>query len=319
MFIKARIEEGNIVKIEIQEGTNKPYYLKDKGLKPSGVYVRQGASSVQASYEAIRQMIKLTDGDSFENMRSLHQELTFNDAKKEFQQQQLTLEKSQMKTLGMVDSNQLFTNLALLLSDQCEHSIKVAVFSGNEKGEFKTRREFVGSLFAQLSNCYDFLDLNNNLHAHFEGLSRIEKYDYPQVAIREALLNAVIHRDYSLSGSIIVNIYDNKMEIISLGGLMPKINYEDIFVGISQPRNEKLANIFYRLKFIESYGTGITKMMNAYIDEPIKPSIHVTPGAFVTTLPNQNYDHQPNFTIQERNELKPQHAKILKFLDTHEV
>jgi hypothetical protein len=70
--------EGGGLKITVREGTNKPYYLSDKGIRPSGVYVRQGASSVPASFEQIREMIKLTDGDNFETARSLLQKLTFN-------------------------------------------------------------------------------------------------------------------------------------------------------------------------------------------------------------------------------------------------
>ena len=77
MFVKYTLEEGNVIKIEIGEGNYKPYYLRAKGLKPSGVYVCQGASSAQASQEQIRQLIKYADGNSFENLRSLDQNLHF--------------------------------------------------------------------------------------------------------------------------------------------------------------------------------------------------------------------------------------------------
>ena len=80
MFVRFTVQENKVVRITVSEGTNKPYYLKGKGLKPSGVYVRQGASSVPASPEQIRQMIKESDGDTFEENRSLEQELTFEAA-----------------------------------------------------------------------------------------------------------------------------------------------------------------------------------------------------------------------------------------------
>ena len=76
IFVKYTLEQGGIIRIEVGEGAFKPYYLKEKGLKPSGVYIRQGASSVQASSEQIRQMIKNADGDVFEDLRSMEQELT---------------------------------------------------------------------------------------------------------------------------------------------------------------------------------------------------------------------------------------------------
>ena len=78
MCVKYFIQENKAVRITVNEGTNKPYYLKSKGLKPSGVYVRQGTSNVSASPEQIRQMIKDSDGDTFEEIRSLEQDLTFD-------------------------------------------------------------------------------------------------------------------------------------------------------------------------------------------------------------------------------------------------
>ena len=117
---------------------------------------------------------------------------------------------------------------------------------------------------------------------------RTDKKDYPEEAIRESLLNALIHRDYGFSGSIIVNINDNKAEFISLGGLMPGLSTEDIRIGVSQPRNKKLAEVFHRLHFIECYGTGIRRIFQLYENCPSQPLIETTPGAFKITLPNMN-------------------------------
>jgi len=311
MFVKAQIVEDNIIRIDVSEGTNKPYYLADKGLKPSGVYVRQGASKAQATNDAIRQMIKITDGDKYENLRSMEQNLTFDEAKREFEKRDVKFGNSQMKTLGIKGNDDLYTNLGVLLSDQCTHTVKVAVFTGTEKGEFKTRKELSGSLLNQLHECYDFISLNNNLQATFSGLDRIEKYDYPEEAIREALLNAIIHRDYAFSGSIIINIYDDRMEFVSLGGLVAGLSQNDIMLGVSQPRNEKLANVFYRLKHIEAYGTGIKKIMNTYKDEPKQPEIEVSSGAFVITIPNRNFAGGDT----SKSKLKQQHKQILEFIN----
>lgn len=288
MFVDYEVSDSEI-KIIVQEGINKPYYLKEKGLKPSGVYIRQGASSVPASHEQIRNLIKMTDGDKFEVIRALDQELTFDAATEEFTNKGMVFEKSQMQTLGMISSDGLYTNLGLLLSDQCAHSIKFAVFNGTKKGQFKTRKEMNGSIFKQMRSAFDFLQLSNNLAATFSGLDRIEQYDYPEEAIREAMLNAIIHRDYSLSGSIIVNLYDDRIEFVSIGGLMPGLQTEDLFLGVSQPRNEKLANVFYRLKHIEAYGTGLQRIMQYYEELDMKPIIDATSGAFRLTLPNMNY------------------------------
>ena len=255
-------------------------------------------------------MIKLTDGDKFEDMRSLNQNLTFVETEREFEKRNVKFGKSQMRTLGIADSGEQFTNLALLLSDQCAHTIKVAVFNGITKGEFKTRKEFGGSVLQQLRDCYDFISLNNNLPATFSGLDRIEHYDYPDAAIREALLNAIIHRDYAFSGSIIINIFDDRIEFISIGGLVPGISKNDIMLGVSQTRNDKLADIFYRLKHVEAFGTGIQKIMTMYENEARKPEIIVSDGAVVAVLPNINY----SLSSSKNGAVKSQYAQILAFI-----
>jgi ATP-dependent DNA helicase RecG len=309
MFVCYETNKDGII-ITVQEGTNKPYFLAEKGLKPSGVYVRQGTSSVPASFEQIRKMIKLTDGDKFETSRSLVQDLTFNTAVEEFTHCNVEFGDNQMRTLGIIGSEGLYTNMGLLLSDQCIHTVKFATFNGTKKGEFKTRKEIGGSLLKQMRLAFDFLNLANNLVAIFSGLHRIEQYDYPEEALREAMLNALIHRDYSFSGSIIVNIYDDRMEFVSLGGIMPGLHVEDLFMGVSQPRNEKIANVFYRLKYIESYGTGLRRILQYYEDINAKPEIKATSGAFMLTLPNMNYTHP----LLAKRQQKPQHESVLNYL-----
>jgi ATP-dependent DNA helicase RecG len=310
MFVRYETNAGGIV-ITVQEGTHKPYFLTEKGLKPSGVYVRQGASSVPASYEQIREMIKLTDGDKFETARSMTQDLSFRAAAEEFSRCGVAFGKNQMRTLGIVGADGLYTNLGLLLSDQCVHSIKFAVFGGTKKGDFKTRKEVEGSLLKQMHSAFDFLALSDKLAATFSGLDRIEQYDYPEETVREGMLNAIIHRDYAFSGSIIVNLYDDRIEFVSLGGLMPGLRPDDLFLGISQPRNEKLANIFYRLKHIEAYGTGLKRIMQYYDDFEVKPEITATHGAFMLTLPNMNYARPLR---QKPRAPKPQHRAVLDHL-----
>ena len=121
MFLRHGIKDINgkkIFAVEIQRGTERPYYLAQKGLRPEGVFVRQGASSVPATDTAIRRMIKDTDGDNFENMRSLEQSLTFEVTNREFQERKIALGLPQMKTLGIMNEDGIYTNLGQLLSDQ---------------------------------------------------------------------------------------------------------------------------------------------------------------------------------------------------------
>ena len=143
-------EDGKeIVEVDIQRGTYRPYYLAKKGMRPEGVYVRQGYSSVPATDTAIRRMIKETDGDRFEAMRCLNQKLTFEAVKKEFMLRKVEFGPQQKRTLKLIDQDNLYSNLGLLLSDQCVHTIKVAVFQGTDQTIFKDRRELIWKILWQ--------------------------------------------------------------------------------------------------------------------------------------------------------------------------
>lgn len=288
MFVRCEtkvIENARVLAICVQQGTKRPYYLAKKGLRPEGVYVRQGSSSVPATDSTIRKMIKETDGDSFESMRSLDQELTFEQTKQEFDKRNLHFGEAQKKTLGLLSYDNVYTNLGLVLSDQCVHTIKVAVFEGIDQTNFKDRREFTGSLLQQLNDVYEFVDVHNPIQSRFEGLQRVDSRAYSVDAIRETLLNSLVHRDYSFKASTLLSIYSDRLELVSLGGLVTGISLDDIFLGISVCRNPKLANVFYRLGLIEAYGIGIQKIINAYKESIVKPVIEVTNNAFKVVLP----------------------------------
>ena len=95
------------------------------------------------------------------------------------------------RTLGIIGEDGAFTNLGLLLSDQCTHTSKLAVFEGATKTVFKDRNEFSGSLLKQLEDIFSYIDRFNRTRAEFSGLKRIDMRDYPPEAVREALLNAI--------------------------------------------------------------------------------------------------------------------------------
>ena len=288
MFLRYKTLEQagkQIVSVQVQCGAARPYYLAAKGLRPEGVYVRQGTSSVPASEAMIRRMIKETDGDTFEEMRSLNQTLTFAAATAEFEARKITFDLPHMKTLGLVGNDGIYTNLGLLMSDQCPHIIKAATFGGVDQTDFQDRREFGGSLLKQLSDAYAYLELRNKTHATFEGLYRVDRKDYPETALREALLNAIVHREYAYSASTLVSVYTDRIEMVSIGGLVHGVSLEDVLMGLSVCRNQKLANIFYRLELIEAYGTGMKKIRSAYQSNVRKPDIQATGNAFKIVLP----------------------------------
>lgn len=320
-------DEKTAVRVDVSRGSKRPYYLKEKGMKPSGVYVRQGTSSVPASEDAIRRMIKDSDGDSFEENRSLLQELTFTYTEKELADRSLAFGLAQQQNIGILTSDGIYTNLGLLLSDQCKHSIKIAVFQGTDKLVFRDRKEFSGSIFKQMEEAYHAIDYYNAIKATVTGIERLDERDYPPEAIREALFNAIVHRDYGFSGSTLINLYADRMEFISLGDLVPGLSLEAVLMGASQPRNEKLAALFFRMRLIEAYGTGFGKMMSSYASTSKKPIFENVTGAFRVTLPNLHAPSPTSFPrphvsypVVSEQETMPQPAAfepIVQYIQTH--
>lgn len=315
MFTECAVEEIDgqpVIVVNVQRGTARPYYLSGKGVRPEGVYIRQGASSVPASETAILNMIKETSGDCYEDARSINQQLTFEKADAFFAGRKVSFGEQQKRTLNIIGADGTYTNLGMLLSDQCVHTIKLAVFEGSKKTVFRDRKELTGSLLTQLENAYSYIDQFNRTRAEFEGLNRIDKRDYPAEALREALLNAITHRDYSFSGSTLISIFDDRIEFVTIGGLVRGLSFNDIMLGVSALRNQKLANVFYRLHLIEAYGTGILKINESYADCNVKPQFEVTDNAFKITLPNINY-------AGERKELPTAPVKIGRKSDRKEI
>lgn len=295
-FIQIRpvkMEGRVVVKATVSIGTERPYYLKKEGLRPSGVYVRRGSACFPLNEAGIREMIMETSGKSFEESRSQLQNLSFNSLKDELKSKNLKLGPSQMRTFRMIGEDNLYNNLALLLSDQCRHSIKIAVFQGRDGFIFRDRREFSGSILKQLNDVYAYIDSYNKTKGTISGLMRTDVRDYPEVAVREALLNCIIHRDYLHQGSTIINLYEDHMEFITLGGLVHGLTIDDIFVGVSESRNPNLLSVFLRLGLVEGLGTGVSKIMDSYNGLPVPPVFHATGGAFKVTLYNGNEEYDP--------------------------
>ena len=257
------------------------------------------------------------EGDrmGYESARSLDQELHFDYARMVFGKHAFSLETPQMKTLGLLTADGIYTNLALLLSDQCPHIIKAAVFAGTDQQAFQDRREFTGSVLKQLDDAYAFLEMRNETSASFEGLYRVDRRSYPNAALREALLNSVVHRDYAFSASTLVSAYTDRIEIISAGGIPQGFSLNDVTEGLSVCRNPGLANIFYRLDLIEAYGTGLRKILEAYPSRNTNELFRVTDHIFKVILPNLNASSAPRMM---ENPFRSDEDRIRFWLETHD-
>lgn len=275
-----------IIIIKVLKGTKRPYYLKNKGMTPEGVYIRLGATNKQATRDDIIKMMIEDTGVYFEDNISKEQELTFNALEKEFKDKKIDLDKTKMKNMGMLSQSNLYTNLAYIVSDQNMFPIKIAVYKGNDKEEFLDQKELENmSVFEQLHEVEKFLNLVIKVPAKIVGMKRIESPEYNLEVIRESLLNSIIHRDYNVYGSTLINIYGNNIEIVNIGGLVGGLTIEAIKKGSSATRNPKLASIFHRLNYIEAYGSGIPRIIAKYKYQEKQPTIETTENSFFITFP----------------------------------
>ncbi|MCI8331047.1 MAG: AAA family ATPase [Bacilli bacterium] len=308
------IENKNIIELHITSGPKKPYYLADKGLKPNGVYLRHGSSSIQATDEIIRKMLVESSYQKYEDEICKNQDLTFNYTKDFFKNKNIDFSKNKYNSLKML-TGENYNNLALLLSDQNPFTIKCAIFEGKDKTIFKDRKELKGSSIKIIEDAFYYMNLSNHIESNFEGLQRIDKKDYPDFALRESLLNAVIHRDYYFDGSILLSIFDDRIEINSIGGLINNLTLEDIYSGVSNSRNPNFAEIFHRLNYVENYGTGIGRIIKEYKDNEKKPIIELSENVFKIILPNRNYKEK-NITKINKNLSKEEN--IIEFLKVND-
>lgn len=157
----------------------------------------------------------------------------------------------------------------------------------------------------QLEEAENYLKLNNKVSGKIQGMKRIDKYDYPEESLREVLLNCIGHRNYEISGSTLIHIFTDRIEFLSLGGLVKGLTIEDIKLGSSSSRNPKLISIFHRLGLVEAYGSGIPRMLELYKNSTKLPDIQVAPNSFLVNMPKLS--------------LKQEYITIIKYLENNEV
>lgn len=311
-YVKYTLHKNKVVRIDVSEGAGKPYFLKEKGMKPAGVFVRREAGSVPASMEEIRRMIRNSDGDVWEEERTPNQELTFAAAAGEYRKRGMKFsgEKDGIRRAG----DRLYSNLAAVLADQCGHSVKVCVFGDEGHTVIRDRKEFTGSVITQLEDATHYLRICNRTGEGNGEVGPTGMADYPEEAVREALVNALVHRDYGYSGSVIVNVDEKEMEFVSLGGPAPGLTGEDLRAGICQPRNKNLAAVFRKLRLCEACGTGIRKIYGLYADCPAEPRIQVTANTFRIALPNRNRAFAEYAAERKPAPVTGQMRKILEYI-----
>ena len=289
----ATLDNKDYIIINVSKGVN-IYSLKDKGII-KGTYIRNGSCSMSATEETVKQMIIKNSNITFETSVANNQNLTFNYIREAFMGINIDINnKNIMKNLFMVDNNGNYTNLALLLSDQCPYTVKVATYQSVNKTNFLDRKEFGGSLLEVYDKTLSYLKINSATYGLIDSSIREDIEEYPEFILREIILNSLIHRDYSVLTSNIINIYkDDSIEFISYGSLYGNITIEDVLAGLSTSRNPHLQSIFMRLKRVEAIGSGLRRVNSYYKSKNLDFLVKALPSSFVVRLPRIAIDKIP--------------------------
>ncbi len=260
-----------VLKVEVYKGSNLPYYLKNKG-KNKGTYIRVGSSNREANEEIIMEMERLKRNISFDSEPVLdadYKELNIEKFSNTFfEETGEKLDLAELKKLKLIteyQANFYPTNALVLLSnDDFKNELfpyaklECARFKGTTSDEFIDQKTINGNLIEQVEQAYEFVLRHINKNAYVQGVYTKKRWEYPVKAIREAIRNAVVHRDYSLSGKDVkIAIFDDMIEITNPGKLLPSIDYDKMFARQSDVRNKVIAPVFKHLGIIDQWGNGL--------------------------------------------------------------
>ena len=219
-----------------------------------------------------------------------------------------------------VDGTLVPTNAFVLLTDNTFPFAKIqcALFKGTERVVFIDKRDFEGPLYEQIEEAYEFVLKHINLGAEIRGLVRKDAYELPTEAIREAIVNAITHRNFLDRACVQVAVYDDRVEVTSPGMLYGGLTIEQIKEGGSKIRNRCIAEVFSRMKIIESWGTGIKRMFSSCKEYGVRePELLEIGDSFRVNLyrPSYNEVHQSSLKNSPKSSLKDVNRTQQKILD----
>ena len=277
------IDEKCVIVIEIYPGANRPYYIKSLG-KEAGTYIRVSGTSRPADEAILKDLELQGTNHSFDEMICVEQKYDAHQAEslctaiKSYMVEAARTKSEKEKVrdvtvqnlvnwgvLKNIDGILVPTNAFVLLTNNTFPFAKIqcALFKGTERVVFIDKRDFEGPLYEQVEDAYEFVLKHINLGAEISGLIRIDAYELPTEAIREAIVNATTHRNFLDRACVQVAVYDDRVEITSPGMLYGGLTIEQIKEGGSKIRNRCIAEVFSRMKIIESWGTGIKRMFSS--------------------------------------------------------
>lgn len=264
----------------VYEGLNKPYLYKSKA------YKRNDTATIEMDHLELQRVILEGKNMYFEEL-PYDGKLEFNYLRKVFKDNlNVELNDDIFKTLGLVDKNGNYNNAAAILADENNFSGIDIIRFGNNINEIMDRGTLEGkSIFEQYNFAFDYYN-KNYVYELIDGPERKVIHKIPENAFREALANALIHRTWDDTPNIRISMLKDGITITSPGGLLSSVSKEEYLNGqVSKLRNPIIAHIFFRLKMIEMFGTGILRIKDIYKDLPVQPDFKIYDNSITVELP----------------------------------
>ena len=259
------IEEQSIIKIIIASGRETPYYIKKNGMSEKGCYIRVGSSSEPMNQTMIEDLFAKRVRNSLGNIKSRRQDLTFEQLKIYYEEKGLKLNEKFASNLELLTDDGYYNYVAYLMADSNGVSIKVAKYAGTNKVDLIENNEYgYCSLIKATKRVLEKLEIENKTAALITSTTRKEQPLWNKVALREAVINAIVHNDYTTENPPVFEIFSDRIEITSTGGLSIIKNIDDFFSGYSNPTSRELMRIYKDLELVEHLGSGLNRILEAY-------------------------------------------------------
>jgi predicted HTH transcriptional regulator len=261
-------ESQDIIKVTLASGSEKPYYLRKYGMSEKGCFVRIGSASEPMSGRMIEELFAKRTRNSLGRMRSLQQSLNFEQLRIYYEEAGFSLGDRFAANLELLTEDGAYNYAAYLLSDRNGNSVQVAKYRGLDRYDLIDTNEYgYCSLIKTCKQVLDRLDVENRTATKITGKERIERRLWNVVALREAVINAIIHNDYTNEAVPKIEIFDDRLEITSAGSIPEGVAREEFFAGYSIPRNKILMRVFKDLDIVEYLGSGMPRILRAYPKE----------------------------------------------------
>ena len=287
-IVTEEIENISVIKILISSGLEKPYYIKKHGMSPNGCFTRMGTSSQPMSTAMIDSLYSKRTHNTLRNITSPRQDLTFAQLKIYYQERGLELNEKFTNSLELLTPDGKFNYVAYLLADENGVSIKVAKYAGSDKVDLVENEEYgYCSLIKATHQVLEKLKIENITRAKVTNAKRVEKNLIEPIPMREAVINAIVHSDFSREIPPVFEIFNDKMVFTSYGGLIQGQSKEDFFSCSSMPRNRELMRVFKDVGLVEQLGSGMSRILKEYDKSIFHISEHFIKVEFPFSLPKE--------------------------------